>query len=113
MPAGVLKLGLIRMVKGTNEHLVRPRMKELRNPTLLIGGKEDKIVDHLEGERAIMEVPNGNGYLLTIPNCGHAPQIEMPRLINRIVVYFLTSPTPSAHPSFVKLFLKKPTRVAI
>lgn len=106
------KLGMIRVVKGTNDHVVRPRMKEITRPTLLIGGREDQIVDPLEGERAIIEVPNGNGYLLTIPKCGHAPQIEMPRLINRLVVHFLTSSRPSANPSFVRLMLHKPSRAA-
>lgn len=103
------KLGLIRTVKGTNDHVVRPKMKDIQAPTLLIGGKEDKIVDHLEGERAAVEVPQG--HWLSLPNCGHAPQIEMPRLVNRLVVHFLTAPKPSAHPSFVKLLLNKPGRV--
>jgi len=103
------KLGLIRTVKGTNDHVVRPRIKDIQAPTLLIGGKEDKIVDHLEGERAAVEIPNG--HWLSLPNCGHAPQIEMPRLVNRLVVHFLSSPNPSAHPSFVKLLMNKPSRV--
>ncbi len=103
------KLGLIRTVKGTNDHIVRPRMKELKATTLLIGGKEDRIVDHLEGERAAVEMPNG--HWLSLPRCGHAPQIEMPRLINRLVVHFLTSPRPTAQPTFVKLLLNKPSRV--
>jgi pimeloyl-ACP methyl ester carboxylesterase len=105
------KLGLIRTVKGTNEHVVRARMKDLKRPTLVIGGKEDHIVNYLEGERAAVDIPNNNGYWLSLPNCGHAPQIEMSRLVNRLVVHFLTAPRPSAHPSFVKLLLNKPTRV--
>ena len=52
-----------------------------------------------------------NGHWLSLPRCGHAPQIEMPRLINRLVVHFLTSPNPSAQPNFVKLLLNKPSRV--
>jgi len=103
------KLGLIRTVKGTNDHVVRPKIKDIQSPTLLIGGKEDKIVDHLEGERAAVEIPNG--HWLSLPNCGHAPQIELPRLVNRLVVHFLSSPNPSAHPSFVKLLMNKPSRV--
>jgi 2-hydroxy-6-oxonona-2,4-dienedioate hydrolase len=105
------KLGLIRTVKGTNDHLVRPLMKQIQNTTLLIGAKEDQIVDHLEGERAAVEMPNG--HWLSLPRCGHAPQIEMPRLINRLVVHFLTSPNPSAQPNFVKLLLNKPSRVLV
>jgi pimeloyl-ACP methyl ester carboxylesterase len=103
------KLGLIRTVKGTNDHVVRPLMKDIQATTLLIGGKEDRIVDYLEGERAATEMPAG--HWLSLPNCGHAPQIEMPRLVNRLVVHFLTSPNPSAQPSFVKLLLNKPSRV--
>jgi pimeloyl-ACP methyl ester carboxylesterase len=103
------KLGLIRTVKGTNDHLVRTHMKTIQATTLLIGGKEDQIVDHLEGERAAVEMRNG--HWLSLPRCGHAPQIEMPRLINRLVVHFLTSPNPSAQPNFVKLLLNKPSRV--
>lgn len=103
------KLGLIRTVKGTNDHVVRPRMKDLKCPTLVIGAKEDRIVDHLEGERAAVEVPNG--HWLSLESCGHAPQIEMPRLLNRLVVHFLTAAKPSAHPNFVKLLLNKPARV--
>ena len=105
------KLGLIRTVKGTNDHIIRPRMKDLLMPTLVIGGKEDQIVDHLEGEKAALEIPNGNGFLHTLPQCGHAPQIEKPVLVNRLVVHFLTAPNPSAHPNFIKLMMTKPTRV--
>jgi len=104
------KLGLIRTVKGTNDHVVRPRMKDLRCPTLVLGGKEDQIVSYLEGERAAVEIPDGNGHWLSLPRCGHAPQIEMPRLVNRLVVHFLTAARPSAQPSFVKLLLNKPSR---
>jgi len=103
------KLGLIRTVKGTNDHVVRPRMRDLKATTLVIGGKEDRIVDHLEGERAAVEIPDG--HWLSLPRCGHAPQIEMPRLINRLVAHFLTSPKPTAQPTFVKLLLNKPSRV--
>jgi pimeloyl-ACP methyl ester carboxylesterase len=105
------KLGLIRTVKGTNDHVVRPRMKDLQNPTLILGGKEDQIVNYREGERAAVEIPNGNGHWLSLPKCGHAPQIEMPRLVNRLVVHFLTAPRPSAQPSFVRLLMNKPSRV--
>lgn len=103
--------GILRTVKGTNDHVIRPQMRQLQMPTLLVGGKEDKIVDHLEGEKAILEVPNNNGFLHSIPKCGHAPQIEKPWLVNRLVVHFLTAKNPSAHPNFVNLIKNKPTRV--
>jgi len=102
------KLGVVRVVRGTSDHVVRPQMKKIKAPTLVLGAKEDQIVDYREGERAAMEIPDG--HLLSLPNCGHAPQIEMARLVNRLVVHFLTASVPSAHPSFVKLLLNKPTR---
>jgi pimeloyl-ACP methyl ester carboxylesterase len=103
--------GILRTVKGTNDHVIRPQMQHLKMPTLLIGGKEDKIVDHLEGERAAMEIPDNNGFIHSIPKCGHAPQIEKAWLVNRLVVHFLTAKTPSAHPNFVNLLKNKPSRV--
>ena len=58
---------------------------------------------------AARELPNG--MFLSIPKCGHAPQIEVPRLVNRLVVHFLTAARPSAQPSFVRLMMNKPSRV--
>lgn len=101
------KLALIRTVKGTNDHTVRPLMKDLKMPVLLIGAKEDKIVDPMEGERAAAELPNGG--FVTLPSCGHAPQLEKPWLVNRLVVHFLTAKNPTAQPSLVKLVTNKPT----
>jgi pimeloyl-ACP methyl ester carboxylesterase len=77
--------------------------------TLLVSGEDDKIVCPEEGERGARDLPHG--HYLSIPNCGHAPQIEKPWLINRLVVHFLTSPRPSSHPRFTQLILHKPSRV--
>lgn len=103
------KLSLIRTVKGTNEHTVRAQMKNLKMPVLLIGAKEDKIVDPMEGERAALELPNGA--FVTLPACGHAPQIEKPWLVNRLVAHFLTAEKPTSQPSFVKLITSKRSEV--
>jgi pimeloyl-ACP methyl ester carboxylesterase len=103
------KLGLVRVVKGTNDHTVREKLKLLDKPTLFISGHEDQIVDPREGERAAKELPKGQ--YLSIPKCGHAPQIEKAWLVNRLIVHFLTHPNPSAHPRFTQLFLHKPSRV--
>lgn len=103
------KLALVRTVKGTNDHVVRPQMKNLKMPVLLVGAKEDKIVDPLTGERAALELPHGS--FVTLPACGHAPQIEKSWLVNRLVVHFLTSKNPTAQPSFVKLVTNMPSQV--
>lgn len=103
------KLGMVRVVRGTNDHVVRDKMKLLDKPTLFISGAKDQIVDPAEGERAASELPQG--HYLSIPRCGHAPQIEKAWLVNRLVVHFLTHPNPSSHPRFRQLFLHKPSRV--
>jgi pimeloyl-ACP methyl ester carboxylesterase len=103
------KLGMIKTVKGTNDHVIRTKLPQLTMPTLLVNGQDDRIVCPQEGERAAGDLPNG--HFLSIPNCGHAPQIEKPWLINRLVVHFLTSTRPSAHPRFTQLILHKPSRV--
>ena len=49
-------------------------MKDVKAPTLLVTGDEDKICDPKTAEEAARELPNG--HFLAIPKCGHAPQIE-------------------------------------
>lgn len=100
------KTGLLRTVRGTLEFTVRPRMRELKAPTLLITGERDRICDPITAEEAAKELPHG--HFLAIPSCGHAPQIERHWLINRLVAHFLKSPHPTAHPRWSQLL--KPGR---
>ncbi|MHB1421710.1 MAG: ornithine lipid biosynthesis O-acyltransferase OlsI [Gemmataceae bacterium] len=83
------RLGLLRTVRGTREHCVRALLAELPQSVLLVSGREDKIVDPKAAADAAKLLPNG--HYLCIPRCGHAPQMERPQLINRLVMRFLTS----------------------
>ncbi len=94
------RTGLLKTVRGTMDHTVRGLLAELEHPTLLVSGRQDKIVDPATAEAAARDLPNGQ--FLMIPKCGHAPQIEKPRLINRLVVHFLKHPQPSL-PGFARL----------
>ena len=80
--------GLLHTVRGTKNHCVRARLVELPQPTLMIGGREDKIVDPQAVATAATMLPHG--HYRCIPRCGHAPQMERPQLINRMVLQFLT-----------------------
>jgi pimeloyl-ACP methyl ester carboxylesterase len=104
----VWKKGFLRTVNGTLDHSVRARMKDVTCPTLLVSATNDKVCDPKTATEAARELPNG--HFRMIEKCGHAPQIEKHWLINRLVVDFLSSPTPTAHPSLTKLILAKPTR---
>ena len=74
-------------VRGTKSHSVRNRLAQIDRPTLVICGREDKIVDPHEVYDAVKEIPNYQFVML--PRCGHAPQLERSRLINRMVLEFL------------------------
>ena len=57
-------------------------------PTLVICGREDRIVDPHAVYDAVKGIPNYR--FVMVPQCGHAPQLECSRLINRLVVDFLS-----------------------
>lgn len=98
--------GLLRTIRGTMEHTVRGRLAEVKAPTLVVGGREDKIVDAREAATAAKLLPQG--HYLCLPRCGHAPQMEKPGFINRLVLHFLSSPRPSAQLPLTPLSLARP-----
>jgi abhydrolase domain-containing protein 6 len=73
-------------------HSVRGRLVDVKAPTLVVSGREDKIVCAREAAAAAKLLPQG--HYLCLPRCGHAPQMEKPRFINRLVVHFLSNPQP-------------------
>ena len=85
--------GFLNTIRGTKNHCVRDRLADVKQPTLLISGQEDRIVNGEEVRAAAGALPQGQ--FLMIPGCGHAPQIEKPRLINRLVVRYLTGRMPA------------------
>jgi pimeloyl-ACP methyl ester carboxylesterase len=90
------RTGLLRTIRGTMDHCVKDRLAQVSQPTLLVAGLEDRIVDANQAERAARLLPNGQ--FLAIPQCGHAPQLEKPSLVNRLVVRYLTSSELAVHP---------------
>jgi pimeloyl-ACP methyl ester carboxylesterase len=103
------RTGLLRTIRGTMDHVVRDRLAELVQPTLLVSGQDDRIVDSAEAAEAARLLPQG--HYLPIPHCGHAPQMEKPWLVNRLVVHFLTSARPSTRPKLSQLLLAKPNTI--
>jgi pimeloyl-ACP methyl ester carboxylesterase len=102
--------GFIKTVNGTLKHTVREQLKKVTAPTLLVTASEDKVCDPKTAEEAARDLPCG--FFRKIERCGHAPQIEKHWLINRLVVDFLSSTSPTAHPSWTKLILAKPPRAS-
>jgi pimeloyl-ACP methyl ester carboxylesterase len=104
------RAGLLRSIRGTMDHCVRERLSQVQHPTLLISGQDDKIVDPEQAAAAAKMLPQGQ--FMSVPQCGHAPQMEKPWLVNRLVVEFLTSPRPASKPRPPEPVLAKPTTVA-
>jgi pimeloyl-ACP methyl ester carboxylesterase len=103
------RTGLLRTIRGTRDHTVRDRLAEVPHPTLVVSGREDRIVDPREAAEAARRLPRGHH--LSIPQCGHAPQMEKPWLINRLVAHFLTSPRPTTRPALHQLLLSRPSTI--
>lgn len=82
------RTGVLRTVRGTMEHRVRDRLAEIIQPTLVVVGEDDHIVDPQQAIAAAHRLTNGRVQVLS--QCGHAPQMEKPEIINQLVVEFFT-----------------------
>ncbi len=82
------RTGLLRTVRGTTGHRVRDLLPRVARPTLLVVGREDRVVDPDEAISAAALLPHGR--LEVLSRCGHAPQIEHAATVNRLVIEFLT-----------------------
>lgn len=89
------RAGLLRTIRGTMDHSVRDRLPLVTQPTLLVSGREDRIVDPRHAAEAAALLPNCQH--LCLPRCGHAPQMEKAGFINRLVAHFLTTTRPAPH----------------
>jgi pimeloyl-ACP methyl ester carboxylesterase len=71
----------------------RPDSKEtlgqISVPTLIIHGQEDQIITM--DESRTMHTGIQNSQLEIIPNAGHLPTLEQPKVFNRSVASFLSS----------------------
>jgi len=84
------RTGLLRTVRGTMGHRVRHLLAHVVQPTLLVVGRDDRIVDPRQAVEAARLLPRGK--LVVLPRCGHAPQIEAAPAVNRLVADFLRAP---------------------
>jgi len=92
------KPALMAMVK-TNFHLLgvrsqvfRPILSQLATitaPTLVIWGKQDRIIPVAHAYIAAKTIPNAR--LEIFDCCGHHPHLEYPKKFNNLVLEFLTS----------------------
>ncbi len=65
----------------------RERATEIRAPTLVVWGRQDKLVPLALGERLAQTIPGAR--LEVIEGCGHLPSVEKPEEFGRVVEGFL------------------------
>jgi pimeloyl-ACP methyl ester carboxylesterase len=64
------------------------RLGELRAPTLLVWGEEDRVFPlDTSGRAAAAAIPSAR--LVTVPRCGHFPQVEAARAFGGLLLGFL------------------------
>jgi pimeloyl-ACP methyl ester carboxylesterase len=62
------------MIRG--DDVLENRLQAINRPTLVLWGRDDKLIPLNFGERFHREIANSR--LLIIDNCGHMPQVECP-----------------------------------
>lgn len=65
----------------------RKKLREIRAPTLIIHGRDDRIVPAEYAEFMHREIPNSR--LAVLPFCGHMPAMERPRFLADLLLYFV------------------------
>jgi pimeloyl-ACP methyl ester carboxylesterase len=69
------------------EDFLDNRVKSIKQPTLVVWGREDGLTPLADGERFKKEIRNSS--LLVIDQCGHVPQFEKAAEFNAAVLKFL------------------------
>jgi pimeloyl-ACP methyl ester carboxylesterase len=72
------------------EESIDDRLGAIKQPTLIIWGRQDGIVPLADGERFQREIPGSR--LVVFDRCGHLPQVEKPLDFNNAVMGFLVAP---------------------
>jgi abhydrolase domain-containing protein 6 len=82
------KKGVLRTLRATMGHSVGSLLERVTQPTLVIWGANDRVLSDVPGAmRAAGRILRVRQ--VVIPKCGHAPQIEKPRLVNHLISRYL------------------------
>ena len=84
-PASAMRI--LRFARAARRDNVEARLHELRAPTLLVWGREDRITPPEVAERFRRLIPDAE--LLYLSACGHAPMLEWPNRFAAAVAWWL------------------------
>ncbi len=78
---------IIALAKSAIRHNLGSELNQIKQPTLLIWGNQDKVTPPFVGEEFNKLIPNSE--LKFIDKCGHAPMMEVPHEFNEHLSNFL------------------------
>jgi pimeloyl-ACP methyl ester carboxylesterase len=76
-------LRVLQVARAAKRHNLEERLSQVRVPTLLVWGKDDRITPSDVAERFHARIRGSQ--LVYLPNCGHAPMLERPEAFNAAV----------------------------
>jgi pimeloyl-ACP methyl ester carboxylesterase len=84
---------VLQVSRSARRYNLEDRLGEIRCPTLLVWGMEDRITPRNVAIRFLEGLPHAT--LRLVPDCGHAPMLEHPEAFGRAVAEFLDSLAPA------------------
>lgn len=90
----VIRVGVDwRGLKPTLLQEIRDCAHQIRMPTLIVWGKQDRVLPVKQLEVAREKIPHARTYIFD--ECGHAPQMEYPEAFNALVREFVSENAPA------------------
>lgn len=80
---------LLRVSRATRDRTLTDELHQLKLPTLIVWGKNDKVTPPDVAESFKRQIENSE--LRFIDNCGHAPNVEQPAAFTQMLQEFLPS----------------------
>src|SRR5262245_31369996 len=87
-------LRVLQVSRSARRYNLEDRLGEIRCPTLLVWGTEDRVTPRDVAIRFLDGLPSAT--LRLVPECGHAPMLEHPQAFARAVEEFLHTLAPEA-----------------
>ncbi len=81
--------GLISFTKSGGYGSFLSRLGQIRQPTLILWGEEDKILGTKDAQKFAQAIANSK--LIWVKSCGHVPHLEQPQIAAQAILSFLWS----------------------
>lgn len=88
------KAAALAAIRGQRYDEVEASYSKIKQPVLLLWGREDRVTTLKYGERLMKDLPDAR--LEVYPQCGHFPMIEAVRPSTRDLLAFIDAPLPAA-----------------